>query len=251
MKSISLPWAPQSPIFPLNGALRGLCLSRAFYQRQLLWLALLAGLFCWGLRDGQLDHALAQPWFDPVSRHFPLQHHLWLERLNHVWLKNLSLLGGVAVLGLALAGQRLGLSRAQRQRWLTVFVATLLASLMVSLLKSQSPYHCPWDLLEFGGHAPYVPLFGHLPDGVSAGRCFPAGHASGGFVWMALYFVWHDSHPRRAQAAWWGGLLLGLLMGLGQQMRGAHFLSHTLWSGWVVWATLLWVHWSAQRWQSR
>ena len=137
MKSISLPWAPQSPIFPLNGALRGLCLSRAFYQRQLLWLALLAGLFCWGLRDGQLDHALAQPWFDPVSRHFPLQHHLWLERLNHVWLKNLSLLGGVAVLGLALAGQRLGLSRAQRQRWLTVFVATLLASLMVSLLKSQ------------------------------------------------------------------------------------------------------------------
>ncbi|MNW19852.1 hypothetical protein D3C71_2200080 [compost metagenome] len=24
-------------------------------------------------------------------------------------------------------------------------------------------------------------------------------------------------------------------MGLGQMARGAHFLSHNLWSGWVVW----------------
>ncbi|EMU16832.1 hypothetical protein ABNIH16_20160, partial [Acinetobacter baumannii ABNIH16] len=32
------------------------------------------------------------------------------------------------------------------------------------------------------------------------------------------------------------GILLGFMMGWAQMMRGAHFLSHNLWTGWVVWA---------------
>jgi len=30
-------------------------------------------------------------------------------------------------------------------------------------------------------------------------------------------------------------LAAGLVLGLAQQARGAHFMSHTLWSGWVCW----------------
>ena len=30
-------------------------------------------------------------------------------------------------------------------------------------------------------------------------------------------------------------LATGLLFGLAQQLRGAHFMSHTLWSAWVCW----------------
>ena len=30
-------------------------------------------------------------------------------------------------------------------------------------------------------------------------------------------------------------LAAGLLLGLSQQWRGAHFMSHTLWTGWVCW----------------
>jgi membrane-associated PAP2 superfamily phosphatase len=38
---------------------------------------------------------------------------------------------------------------------------------------------------------------------------------------------------------------VGLLLGLGQQLRGAHFMSHTLWSGLLCWLSawgldLLW-----------
>ena len=29
----------------------------------------------------------------------------------------------------------------------------------------------------------------------------------------------------------------GLLLGWAQQLRGAHYLSHTLWSAWICWAT--------------
>jgi membrane-associated PAP2 superfamily phosphatase len=30
-------------------------------------------------------------------------------------------------------------------------------------------------------------------------------------------------------------LAAGLVLGLSQQWRGAHFMSHTLWSGWLCW----------------
>ncbi|PPS58283.1 hypothetical protein CRX72_12715 [Pantoea sp. BRM17] len=35
------------------------------------------------------------------------------------------------------------------------------------------------------------------------------------------------------------GVALGLLMGFGQVMRGAHFFSHNLWAGWWVWLAQL------------
>jgi membrane-associated PAP2 superfamily phosphatase len=31
-------------------------------------------------------------------------------------------------------------------------------------------------------------------------------------------------------------LAAGLLLGLVQQLRGAHYLSHTLWTAWICWA---------------
>ncbi|RRA38556.1 phosphoesterase, partial [Cronobacter sakazakii] len=33
------------------------------------------------------------------------------------------------------------------------------------------------------------------------------------------------------------GIALGLAMGFGQVMRGAHFFTHNLWAGWWVWLT--------------
>ncbi len=228
----SLPFAKCAPSAAVP-------LSSRFYAWQWGGLVCLAVLFYWGLGDGRVDHWLAGFSFDPLTRHFPLQHNWWLEHANHVWPKNLAFAVGAVARGLGVFGSRLGLDANACRRWRVAFIAMAAGSLSVSLLKQLSPYHCPWDLLEFGGHAPYVPLLAALPAGVTAGKCFPAGHASGGFVLMALYFVYAGERPRLALAWLWGGLVLGLLMGVGQQLRGAHFLSHTLWSGWVVWGTRL------------
>jgi membrane-associated PAP2 superfamily phosphatase len=35
-------------------------------------------------------------------------------------------------------------------------------------------------------------------------------------------------------------LAAGSVLGLSQQMRGAHFMSHTLWTAWLCW-TLAWL----------
>jgi membrane-associated PAP2 superfamily phosphatase/protein-S-isoprenylcysteine O-methyltransferase Ste14 len=125
------------------------------------------------------------------------------------------------------------ITRSERLWLLSVLV---LSTLLVSGMKRWSLTSCPWDLAEFGGIAVHV---SHWHWGIAdggPGHCFPGGHASGGFAFVAGAFVLHRSRPAAARAWMTGAILLGLAMGLGQQWRGAHFMSHTLWSAWLCWA---------------
>lgn len=113
---------------------------------------------------------------------------------------------------------------------------TVLASVVaVSLIKTGSATSCPWDLQAFGGVARHV---SHWDWGVGdggPGKCFPAGHASAAFAYLGGWFVFRRLSPRFA----WGwlavALLAGFALGLGQQLRGAHYMSHTLWTAWICW----------------
>lgn len=121
-------------------------------------------------------------------------------------------------------------------RRLQFALTTLAAVAVVSTLKAFSGASCPWNLADFGGVAQHIPHWSHFfqPDGGS-GRCFPAGHASAGFAFIGGYFAFREEAPEIARA-WLGfAILAGLLLGMAQQIRGEHFMSHTLWSGWVCW----------------
>lgn len=124
---------------------------------------------------------------------------------------------------------------------LRLAVATLAAALAVSLLKGLSPVSCPWDLATFGGLARHVNHWSLQPDGGS-GHCFPAGHASAGFGFVSGFFSFRDANPMLARQWLAMALAAGLLFGAAQQLRGAHFMSHTLWTGWICWVVAWAVH---------
>ncbi len=125
-----------------------------------------------------------------------------------------------------------GPTRAERVRWLVV---TLLCVLAVPALKQISRSSCPWDLAEFGGMARYVSHWTlGLGDG-GPGRCFPSGHATAAFAFLGGWFVLREHQPRAARCWLAGVVLCGLLLGTGQFLRGAHYPSHTLWTGWLCW----------------
>lgn len=118
------------------------------------------------------------------------------------------------------------------------FAATALLSVaLVSLLKSVSGSSCPWELQQFGGglaqHLSHWQTW--LADDGGSGHCFPAGHASSGFAFVGGYFAFRGTSPRVARAWLAGAMAAGLLLGLAQQLRGAHFMSHTLWTAWLCW----------------
>lgn len=104
-------------------------------------------------------------------------------------------------------------------------VSVLVSVLIVSLMKGTTGVHCPWDIIRYGGDA--------LP-GDGAGRCFPAGHASGAYAWLALGFFFQSRRGQRLAIG--GAILVGIIFGVAQQLRGAHFLSHDLWAAAICWA---------------
>lgn len=125
-----------------------------------------------------------------------------------------------------------GPSRRERVVWVAV---TALCVLAVPLLKQLSHTSCPWDLAEFGGWARYV---SHWQLGVSdggPGRCFPSGHATAAFAFFSGWFALRDHQPRAARAWLAGVLVVGLVFGIGQTLRGAHHPSHTMWTAWLCW----------------
>lgn len=114
-------------------------------------------------------------------------------------------------------------------------LTTLAALLVVSTIKLHSSTSCPWDLQQFGGVASYV---SHWAWGVrdgGTGGCFPAGHASAGFAFIGGFFAFRHAVPKTAWRWFAGAMLVGFTFGLAQQVRGAHYMSHTLWTAWFCW----------------
>jgi len=184
------------------------------------------------------DFALASAIFELEGGQWRLTNH-WLfsdvlhsgsRLLNNIILANL--------LGFWLYQQLSRKSSSERTIALTKLVLSLLLSFtIVALLKRMLPAECPWDLQQFGGNLPFIGVFADRPAAMHPTQCFPAGHASVGYAWVALYFYFLPVCPRTARIGLTTGLLLGLLLGVTQQLRGAHFLSHdltTLWLCWVV-----------------
>jgi membrane-associated PAP2 superfamily phosphatase len=140
-----------------------------------------------------------------------------------------------------------GPSRAERLGWLAVAIGCLL---LVPAIKHASHTSCPWDLHDFGGAAHHV---SHWALGVAdggPGHCFPSGHASAAFAFLAGYFLLRDSHPGAARA-WLAGVLgFGLLFGLAQVARGAHYPSHGMWTAWICWAACVGADRSTRLWRA-
>jgi membrane-associated PAP2 superfamily phosphatase len=115
-------------------------------------------------------------------------------------------------------------------------VVALTSLLVVPLLKSRSLTSCPWDLAEFGGKARQVSHWAWgIADG-GPGHCFPSGHATTGFAFFAGYFLLRELHPKQARAWLAAVCASGMLFGGTQVVRGAHYISHIIWTAWICWA---------------
>jgi membrane-associated PAP2 superfamily phosphatase len=131
---------------------------------------------------------------------------------------------------------RNGPPRGERLFWLAVVLAT---AVLVPGIKRLSSTSCPWDLAPFGSGAAHVPYVPHwllaVADG-GPGHCFPSGHAVAVLAFVGLYFLWRGHRPRLARALAWAVWALAAVYGTVQVLRGAHFVSHVLWSAWLCWA---------------
>lgn len=173
---------------------------------------------------------------------FPLREQWWLETVLHSAARQLAM---VAFVGLwVMVWRPVGVFKShQRLERLEMVVGVTVALLVISGMKRFSLTSCPWDLQPFGGLATYV---SHWQWGVrdgGSGGCFPGGHASSAFAFVALALPGlsrksGSAEHRLAKQALTGVVLAGLVLGGAQTLRGAHYPSHTLWTGWICWVAV-------------
>jgi len=118
---------------------------------------------------------------------------------------------------------------------LVFLCASAAGPILVGIGKNITHIHTPWDLQLFNGTQPYIRLLDSIPSDAPIGYAFPAGHASGGYCFLSLYFVlFYFRSPYRIVGLIFG-LFLGAVFGVGQQIRGAHFPSHDLFTLAICW----------------
>lgn len=121
-----------------------------------------------------------------------------------------------------------------RKSLLFLVIAVAGSSLIISLFKASLAVSCPWEFSRYGGNLHYHTVIEQIFLRNGSG-CFPAGQASAGYAWIALYFF----GCRYKSSLRWLGLALaittGIILGGAQQIRGAHFISHDLWTMGLCW----------------
>lgn len=136
-------------------------------------------------------------------------------------------------------------------RWLTAlkpyqaairvnFLSLLITPFFVGGLKATTNVACPAKLQQYGGDVPFIGVFESYPYGEkpeSLQRCFPAGHASGGFALLGLLLFFRSRLYQSVATC--GVLTLGWSMGGYKMIIGDHFFSHTLVTMWLSILVLL------------
>jgi len=122
---------------------------------------------------------------------------------------------------------------------IVVFSAIFVPS-VVGGLKAITNIPCPKNITHFNGYYPYIKVFTPYPSTFHQKEkieCFPAGHASGGFALLSLFFLFKSRKNRRRTLFF--AMVIGWSMGFYKMLIGDHFFSHTFIAMVLAWLIIL------------
>lgn len=142
-------------------------------------------------------------------------------------IKNLLIIFALSLLLILLFGRRYELIRRYQKGILIMVLSALIIPQTVSLLKKQTNMPCPKHIEHYGGSYPETKVWERYPAETKRAttQCWPAGHASGGFTLLSLYFLFRK--PKNRKRALFFALGMGWIMGGYKMLIGDHFFSHT------------------------
>ncbi len=181
-----------------------------------------------------LDESVQALFYNPVSNKW------WMDKSDTIARllfydgpKILLVLCGIAALILFVLPYAFPNLEVFSRQTLIMFIGCLIIiPLIVGGLKQVTNIYCPSQLQAYGGGVTANDSGGVQGVG-KRGKCFPAGHASGGFALLSLYFVFRKK--RDQFIGFTIGTITGWSMGLYQIVKGDHFVSHTLVSMLIAW----------------
>ncbi len=184
-----------------------------------------------------------------VQRHFynPATHQWIVDTNNEVLkfifydgIKRLLIIVAVLFLLVLIIGWKREWMRLYRRGLVIVVLSSIFVPLVVGSLKDISNMPCPKSLDIFGGTYPHTCVwepYNAKDCHLEKQKCWPAGHASGGFALLSLIFLFHRRKNKIAAAC--TAMTIGWSMGSYKMLIGDHFLSHTVITMILAWLVIL------------
>ena len=179
----------------------------------------------------QLDLTVSGWFYEAGSATWPLADQpinesiYWLFRyLPHVLIP-------IMLLVIALTFIPNGVDAQQRRPWLFLLLVLLIGPGLIvhGVFKESFQRERPRAVEQFGGKDQFTPAF--IINDQGNGKSFVSGHAAMAFYFIALAWVF------RRRSWLYVGLMLGVVMSAVRIMQGGHFLSDTIFAGFVVYFT--------------
>ena len=123
-----------------------------------------------------------------------------------------------------------------KQGIIIVILSAILIPVMIGGLKKSTNMPCPKNEIHYGGKMPKTALWQRYDEpykSMDKIKCWPAGHASGGFALLSLFFLFKSK--KHKTIALIGALGIGWSMGIYKMLIGDHFFSHTLITMLIAW----------------
>ena len=123
---------------------------------------------------------------------------------------------------------------------LLVILSAILVPVIVGGLKKSTNMPCPKNEIHYGGNMIKTSIWQRYTKPYSSMpkiACWPAGHASGGFSLLSLFFLFKTK--RKKYIAIITVLIIAWSMGIYKMLIGDHFLSHTIITMLISWLIIL------------
>lgn len=200
---------------------------------------LIAVIVFFGLND--VDTYIQDYFYDMQTQSWMLDKKLQPYKfLFYDGLKKTIILFGVGLLFFYLYAKKKGKFKEYHRGLLIVVISSILVPMVVGGLKKTTNMPCPHAETRYGGNIDRIPVWEQYTDENRPSdhkECWPAGHASGGFALLSLYFLFKRRRNKRIVLA--TGLTVGWTMGVYKMMVGDHFLSHTMITMILAWLLIL------------
>ncbi|WP_299197265.1 phosphatase PAP2 family protein [uncultured Amphritea sp.] len=179
----------------------------------------------------QIDLFIAGLFYDPLTQQFTYNSNPVIQFIYRLFaMIHIPILLGLIFAGLMIRFNKLKLKN--YRKWSITFLLTALilgpGLLVNTVLKDNSIGRArPVQVENFGGDKQFTPAF--VYSGACSKNCsFVSGHAAMGFYFMILGWLFSS------RRAFWGGCMVGAVLGLTRIVQGGHFFSDVLFAFWAV-----------------
>lgn len=191
--------------------------------------------------------------YNPITHQWLLDHdEPVLKFIFYDGIKKLIILVDVVILITLIVGWKKPFLALYRKGLLIVLLSGIFVPVVVGSFKALTNLPCPKNLEIYGGNYPHTCVWEKYPKSFCQKgkiKCWPAGHASGGFALLSLIYLFRT---RKAKIiAGTSAMAIGWSMGTYKMLIGDHFLSHTFITMVMAWFIISLIVYTIEWWQKR